>query len=47
VLPDIDSAAHSGLFTSTVLNLRVLPTLALRFGRFGKKTDTMETGSDR
>jgi Cu/Ag efflux pump CusA len=29
-----------GLFTSTVLNLLVLPTLALRFGKFGgKKTD--------
>jgi CzcA family heavy metal efflux pump len=25
-----------GLFTSTVLNLLVLPTLSLRFGRFGK-----------
>ena len=28
-----------GLITSTVLNLLVLPTLALRFGRFEKKTD--------
>ncbi len=27
-----------GLFTSTVLNLMVLPALALRFGRFEKKT---------
>jgi Cu/Ag efflux pump CusA len=25
-----------GLFTSTALNLVVLPTLALRYGRFGK-----------
>jgi Cu/Ag efflux pump CusA len=33
----------SGLVTSTVLNLLVLPTLALRFGRFAEKTDTMET----
>jgi len=28
-----------GLVTSTVLNLLVLPTLALRFGRFAKNTD--------
>ncbi len=28
-----------GLITSTVLNLLVLPTLALRFGRFEKQTD--------
>ncbi len=28
-----------GLITSTILNLLVLPTLALRFGRFEKKTD--------
>ncbi len=28
-----------GLTTSTLLNLLVLPTLALRFGRFGGKTD--------
>jgi Cu/Ag efflux pump CusA len=27
-----------GLFTSTALNLLVLPTLALRYGRFGKPT---------
>jgi Cu/Ag efflux pump CusA len=27
-----------GLFTSTALNLLVLPTLALRDGRFGKTT---------
>ena len=27
-----------GLVTSTVLNLLVLPTLALRFGRFGAKS---------
>lgn len=32
-----------GLMTSTVLNLLVLPTLALRFGRFAKKTDEMES----
>ena len=31
-----------GLVTSTVLNLLVLPTLALRFGCFAKKTDTMD-----
>jgi CzcA family heavy metal efflux pump len=32
-----------GLATSTVLNLLVLPTLALRFGRFGKaRTDAAE-----
>ena len=31
-----------GLVTSTVLNLLVLPTLALRFGRFAKRTDTMD-----
>jgi CzcA family heavy metal efflux pump len=29
-----------GLVTSTVLNLLVLPTLALRFGQFGKKRNT-------
>ena len=28
-----------GLATSTVLNLLVLPTLALRFGRFGPEED--------
>jgi Cu/Ag efflux pump CusA len=27
-----------GLFTSTALNLLVLPTLALRYGRFGQPT---------
>ncbi len=27
-----------GLVTSTVLNLLVLPTLALRYGRFGRET---------
>jgi Cu/Ag efflux pump CusA len=27
-----------GLFTSTALNLLVLPRLALRYGRFGKPT---------
>ncbi len=27
-----------GLFTSTALNLLVLPSLALRYGRFGKPT---------
>ena len=32
-----------GLITSTVLNLLVLPTLALRFARFEKKTDEMES----
>ncbi len=32
-----------GLITSTVLNLLVLPTLALRFGRFAKNTDAMES----
>ncbi len=32
-------AILGGLITSTVLNLLVLPTLALRFGRFEKKTD--------
>ncbi len=32
-----------GLITSTVLNLLVLPMLALRFGRFEKKTDEMES----
>ena len=36
-----------GLVTSTVLNLLVLPTLALRFGRFAKEPDTIETGSHR
>jgi Cu/Ag efflux pump CusA len=30
-----------GLITSTVLNLLVLPTLAMRFGCFEKKTDQM------
>lgn len=29
-----------GLITSTILNLLVLPTLALRFGRFEKSTET-------
>jgi len=28
-----------GLITSTILNLLVLPTLALRFGRFDKDAD--------
>src|SRR5438093_8610251 len=28
-----------GLATSTLLNLLVLPTLALRFGRFGGRTE--------
>lgn len=32
-----------GLVSSAVLNLLVLQTLALRFGRFAKRTDTMET----
>jgi Cu/Ag efflux pump CusA len=31
-----------GLFTSTVLNLLVLPVLAMRFGRFAKEPDAME-----
>ncbi len=31
-----------GLVTSTALNLLVLPTLALRFGKFEKKTDDWE-----
>ena len=31
-----------GLFTSTVLNLLVLPVLAMRFGRFAKEPDEME-----
>ncbi len=35
--------ALGGLITSTALNLPVLPTLALRFGRFEKKTDEMES----
>ena len=35
---------RGGLFTSTVLNLFVLPTLALRFGRFAAPaTETIET----
>jgi len=29
----------AGLITSTILNLLVLPTLALRFGRFDKDAD--------
>jgi len=28
-----------GLVTSTLLNLLVMPTLALRYGRFGKKEE--------
>jgi Cu/Ag efflux pump CusA len=28
-----------GLFTSTALNLLVLPTLALRYGRFGQSSN--------
>lgn len=31
-----------GLVTSTVLNLLVLPTLALRYGRFVKKSSSAE-----
>jgi Cu/Ag efflux pump CusA len=31
-----------GLFTSTVLNLLVLPTLSLRFGSFGKSGGDVE-----
>jgi len=31
-----------GLATSTLLNLLVLPTLALRYGRFGKSKNTLE-----
>jgi Cu/Ag efflux pump CusA len=31
-----------GLFTSTVLNLLILPTLALRFGHFGKEFHSSE-----
>jgi CzcA family heavy metal efflux pump len=31
-----------GLFTSTVLNLLVLPVLAMRFGRFANEPDAME-----
>jgi CzcA family heavy metal efflux pump len=34
-----------GLVTSTALNLLVLPSLALRFGRFGKMPSTAETRS--
>ena len=34
-----------GLVTSTVLNLLVLPTLALRYGRFVKKSSTDETAA--
>ena len=30
-----------GLITSTILNLLVLPTLALRFGRFEKETNAI------
>lgn len=37
-----------GLVTSTVLNLLVLPTLALRFGRFGKdSTDAAGSAGDK
>ena len=32
-----------GLITSTVLNLLVLPTLALRYGRFDQKKTPFET----
>ena len=32
-----------GLATSTALNLLVLPTLALRFGRFGEKEEWERT----
>ena len=35
-----------GLVTSTILNLLVLPTLALRFGRFGSKTDPESVPED-
>ncbi len=34
-----------GLITSTALNLLVLPTLALRYGRFGKTVDAFEQRS--
>jgi Cu/Ag efflux pump CusA len=30
-----------GLFTSTALNLLVLPTLSLRFGKFEKREQTV------
>ncbi len=33
-----------GLVTSTILNLLVLPTLALRYGRFGKRADLFDRG---
>ena len=33
-----------GLITSTLLSLFVLPTLALRFGRFAPGTDANELG---
>jgi CzcA family heavy metal efflux pump len=36
-----------GLVTSTLLNLLVLPSLALRFGRFGKMRFTAETQSSQ
>jgi CzcA family heavy metal efflux pump len=36
-----------GLVTSTLLNLLVLPSLALRFGRFGKMHFTAETQSSQ
>ena len=39
---DLLARSYAFLVTSTVLNLRVLPTLALRFGRFAKNA-TMET----
>jgi Cu/Ag efflux pump CusA len=32
----------AGLFTSTLLNLLVLPTLALRYGYFSKQTGDEE-----
>jgi len=32
-----------GLFTSTALNLLVLPTLALRYGRFGQLSTPVES----
>ena len=34
-----------GLLTSTVLNLLVLPTLALRYGKFGKSEDALTLGT--
>jgi Cu/Ag efflux pump CusA len=32
-----------GLVTSTALNLLILPTLALRYGRFGHRDTLLET----